>query len=465
MATVYKPKRDKGRKGRPWQIQFADHQGNKRTTKGFTDRGLSETKANQLEMLVGKIKLGMARQEDLEAMLGRKKSSSLKQHLAAFEKALGRKENTEKYNNLTMSRIHLVIEGCKFKMLADINTDAVEEFLADYRARKNIGSRTFNHYVQAVDGFGNWLAHPKRKHLDSNPFAGIDRRNPRTDVRHQRRALTISEVCLLIKTARDSSYKAETYDGEIRARIYEMAYLTGLRKGELASLTPRSFDLDSAQPTLTVEAVASKHRKRDVLPVHPDLVHRVRQWTADMAEDQSIFPKLAVKQTHRMIKRDLEEAGIAYSTEEGYADFHALRHTYITQLLNNGVTLVEARDLARHGDMTMTLGYSHVGLDDHARAISKLPGIGPPAEGKPSEEQPPEQHSALRIACDRSSADGQLSALPGTKRVAASDNEERRNPLKTKGSGVDLQPLAPDSTKGQKATPTGLEPATSRSTV
>ena len=56
-----------------------------------------------LEMLVGKIKLGLARQEDLEAMLGRKKGSSLENHLAAFAKALGRKENTENYNNQTMS--------------------------------------------------------------------------------------------------------------------------------------------------------------------------------------------------------------------------------------------------------------------------------------------------------------------------------------------------------------------------
>ncbi|MGL4422908.1 MAG: tyrosine-type recombinase/integrase, partial [Gemmataceae bacterium] len=65
-----------------------------------------------------------------------------------------------------------------------------------------------------------------------------------------------------------------------------------------------------------------------------------------------------------MLRGDLEAAGIAYATEgpDGpeYADFHALRHTYITNLRANGVDLRTAQDLARHSTPTLTARYSHV---------------------------------------------------------------------------------------------------------
>ena len=51
-----------------------------------------------------------------------------------------------------------------------------------------------------------------------------------------------------------------------------MTYLTGLRKGEIASLTPVSFDLEVDPATLTIEAQDTKHRRKDILPLHPDLV-------------------------------------------------------------------------------------------------------------------------------------------------------------------------------------------------
>src|SRR5271155_3997636 len=60
--------------------------------------------------------------------------------------------------------------------------------------------------------------------------------------------------------------------------------MTGLRAGELRSLTPDSFNLTSQSPTVTVEACYSKHRRKDVLPLHPDMVPRLRQWLAKGAE-------------------------------------------------------------------------------------------------------------------------------------------------------------------------------------
>ena len=75
-----------------------------------------------------------------------------------------------------------------------------------------------------------------------------------------------------------------------------------------------------------------------------------------------------------MVKKDLERIGIPYETHEGIADFHAAgRHSHITGLLRNGATLVEARQLARHADVRMTMKYTHIGLQDQADALAGLP--------------------------------------------------------------------------------------------
>ena len=100
----------------------------------------------------------------------------------------------------------------------------------------------------------------------------------------------------------------------------------------------------------------------------------VREWVRDLGPDELLFPRLERKKTWLMVKKDLERVGIPYETQEGIADFHAAgRHSYVTGLLRNGATLTEARELARHADVRMTMKYTHIGLEDQAEALAGLP--------------------------------------------------------------------------------------------
>ena len=67
-----------------------------------------------------------------------------------------------------------------------------------------------------------------------------------------------------------------------------------------------------------------------------------------------------------------------------FADFHSLRHLFITSLERAGVSPKMAQTLARHSDIRLTLGvYTHVELPDCSAAIESLPG--PPIGEKPLE--------------------------------------------------------------------------------
>ena len=85
------------------------------------------------------------------------------------------------------------------------------------------------------------------------------------------------------------------------------------------------------------------------------------------------------KHAAEMLRIDLDAAGIAYRDEEGrVADFHALRHSYITLLSRSGVSPKVAQELARHSDIRLTMQtYTHAGLYDLAAAVESLPPIMP----------------------------------------------------------------------------------------
>src|SRR5205823_914459 len=105
-----------------------------------------------------------------------------------------------------------------------------------------------------------------------NPFSSAPKANEKADPRRQRRAMTELELVKLLavarerplleaRTVRKGPRKGERYAdvrpevqarlqllGRERALIYKTLVLTGLRKGELASLTAAHLRLDEAVP-------------------------------------------------------------------------------------------------------------------------------------------------------------------------------------------------------------------------
>lgn len=412
MASIFK--RDK-KKNSVWWLQYLDQDGKRRTVKGFTDKSITEQLAARLEGAARMRQSGLidADQERYACA----KLTPIDILLAAFQESLT--DNTDKHLKLTLTRVRRIVSGCGFTCLGEIEAEKVRRWLSEYRKTEDLGHRTFNHYLQAMDAFCNWCVQSKR--LIANPLVGMDRLNTEVDVRHQRRALSPEEFVKLVDSARSSAELIQCYDGETRSRIYILSYMTGLRRLELASLTPRSFQLDVNPPTIVVEAACSKHRRKDVLPLHPDLVVLLRSWLPNITPDELLFPKLARRRTWLMVKKDLERVGIAYETPEGIADFHAAgRHTHITELLRNGASLPEARELARHSDVKMTMKYVHIGIEDQSQALKSLPT------------------SALQMRCISGGSD----RLSVSADVSLPTVIKRRNPCGGKGFDVDRRQLA-----------------------
>ena len=347
---------------------------------------------------------------------------------------------------------------CRFTRLSDLAREPLERWLVSQQ-KADMGARTRNTYRAAAVAFGNWCIETGR--LLSNPFAKVAKADEGADPRRQRRALTEDELRRLLDMARrrplldammirrgkskgeavaelrdETRRRLETLGWE-RALIYKTLVLTGLRKGELSSLTVGQLVLDGPMPCLVLHAADEKNREGSTIPLRADLADDLRQWLAEKAkvtqDDVSDAPAVAFDQKRqdqqsrhrsksggpggqtclrlpavarmsppdtllfnlpdklvRILDRDLVAAGIARRVQvepnkwridkrddRGRTiDIHALRHTFGTLLSKGGVSPRTAQAALRHSDINLTMNtYTDPKLLDVAGAMESLPTL------------------------------------------------------------------------------------------
>jgi integrase len=296
-------------------------------------------------------------------------------HLTDFERHLKSKGVSSEQVKLVASRSRRIIEGCNAPFVGDISASRVQAFLADLR-EKGKSVQTSNHYLRAIKQFTRWLVKDRR--ASDDPLAHVAMLNVSMDRRHDRRPFSEAELAGILQAA-NTGPVVRRVKGPDRAMLYAVAGYTGLRASELASLKPQSFDLNADPSTVTVQAAYSKHRREDVLPLHPSLVSLLRPWLASKPADQPVWPGnwAKGKKAGAMLKHDLKAAEIAYVDESGrYADFHALRHTFITNMVKSGISPKAAQSLARHSTIDLTMNvYTSLTVHDQASALASLPPI------------------------------------------------------------------------------------------
>ena len=96
----------------------------------------------------------------------------------------------------------------------------------------------------------------------------------------------------------ESGKPVESISGPNRAMMSVLSAWTGYRKGEIGSLTRNSFDLKADPPIVTVEAVSSKRRRKDVQVLHPSVVERLTVWLIgkDVPDVNYSSPSLPVRE-------------------------------------------------------------------------------------------------------------------------------------------------------------------------
>ncbi len=306
----------------------------------------------------------------------------LSEHLQDWRGALLAGGCTAEYADLKTNRARTIFERCGFRTFVDVSGSKIQLETAKLkrtvqkRIKKKlqtvelgpVSGQTKNYYLQACRQFTYWMVRDRR--AGENPLQYLKPQN-NIEQTYRRRALEPYEVMLLLE-ATEAAGPRFGMDGYQRALLYRLAIESGLRAGELRSLTVFSFDFQAN--TVNVRPEDTKNRKGATLPLRADTAERLKSFLAGKLPNTKTFCLPNPGNMSRMIRSDLVAAGIEPKNDRGIVDFHSLRHTFGTLLAAAGVHPKTAQTLMRHSDINLTMSrYTHTLIGQESRAVESLP--------------------------------------------------------------------------------------------
>lgn len=154
--------------------------------------------------------------------------------------------------------------------------------------------------------------------------------------------------------------------------MLELLFSTGLRVSELCSL-PRELDL--SRDEFSVRGKGEKVRVVFLSPPAKDAIKAYLAKRADM--DDALFVQIGTPRTGRatlrLTPRSVERIIKHYAIKAGISRTvtpHVIRHSFATDLLENGADLRSVQALLGHANITTTQVYTHV-TDKHLKEIHK----------------------------------------------------------------------------------------------
>lgn len=389
---TYTAKDGKARATASYYFDITDSAGRRRRVAGFRDRAATGELARAVERLASLQAAGAGPdratlrwletcppriRERLErlGLLDRRLAEGsrlIEELLDSWNESILASGPTEAHAQQTVGRVRRLFVRAQVTTWTDLTPEAIESALRAMRESGEIRNKTSSAYLAATKQFCRWMVETGR--ASCNPVAIVKPVNPRINVGRRRRVATVEELRTLLQ---NTACEPERYglSGPERALVYRIAVETGLRAGELKSLRVRDFALQVYPPIITASAAYTKAKREDTFHLRPTTAALLAEQLGGKHPTAQAFA--LPHRTAKMLYEDLEAAGIEVKdAQDRVLDFHALRHTFITNVAEVAPTVKVAQTLARHSTPLLTLGtYTHLRKDDEVRTLAALPDL------------------------------------------------------------------------------------------
>ena len=288
-----------------------------------------------------------------------------------------------------------VFKECGFKLWGDVNAGKVQAFLAVLRAR-GAGARTANCYLVAFKSFCAWMVRAGR--ASESPVHHLQRHNQRVDVRRRRRAMTNFELGALVNAAMAGGDEYGMPGAERAVLSISWRWKAGCAGRNCGPSRAGTLTLPENRQRSQSERRTANIGERTRCRSAPDMAARLKSFLKNCLDTASAFPHMpANRMGAKILQADLASARAAWieaahgaerqeraesdaltrvDRSGQVADFHGLRHSFITNLARAGVHPKTAQDLARHSDVNLTLSrYTHTVIADRSEALAGLPDL------------------------------------------------------------------------------------------
>ncbi len=281
--------------------------------------------------------------------------------------------------------------------LAALSTEDVQKMVSDM-VEKGKGYSTIKKAYDAVNASLKWGLSVQPPKVRYNVVQGVRLPNKKTFKASTIKFYTEEEAKLIAKTALQKYPKGAPWYPLGEAVIVLLN--TGLRLAEATALQwERDVDLENKRITVHNTVVTVRNREGD--PAHKYIVKEQDSTKTDSGQDRVIplnddalaaFKSLkektgnspyvfATKDGKRKSARDIDKIVRRVEVRAGLPEDkiygpHALRHTFATLLLSNGVDIKTVSELLGHADVNITYNtYIHVIKEQKAKAVASLPNL------------------------------------------------------------------------------------------
>lgn len=376
-----------------WRGSFTDEHGKRqRKSTKTSDKAAAQRIAKKWEADAQLRVEGVV--DSIDESLARHAAVPIADHVVAYIKFRATKGGTEKHRERTRKHIDEFITVGEWESIRDICADDVADHV-DTMKGKNSAARTIEGRLQSIKGFTRWCAKTHRLKLD--PLSMVQKPDPKSDRRHERRMLLPDEWPWLESAVRDSEGIRNGMDGAERALLYSLAIQTGLRAGELGQLTRGKMVLTAKTLHVLCKAAGTKNRKPAKQYVDAALAAGLKRFVAAKHPKAPVFSIVSLEELSDTVEKDLALArsrwqktlsGDARIESEG-SDFlaltnheneklvfHSMRHTCGAWLALAGEHPKVVQTVMRHATIGLTMDtYGHLFPGQTEEAPAKIAAV------------------------------------------------------------------------------------------
>ena len=234
--------------------------------------------------------------------------------------------------------------------LENINEDIINKYLQEL-SKNGLNSRSIRRHITTIKEFHKYLV--KYKKINKNVTINIE------SIKISKKLPTIishDEMDEILDVKLDNSFHYRD------KAMLELMYGSGLRVSELVNLT--IYNIDFQNKLIIIEGKGNKER---IVPMSNysyealnDYLNIRNTLTKNGKNEEKLFLNNHGEGITRhgfnyILKNILKEKNINKNITP-----HSLRHTFATDMLNNGADLRTIQELLGHTDLTTTRIYTHV---------------------------------------------------------------------------------------------------------
>jgi len=269
-----------------------------------------------------------------------------------------KKTFSKKYLSSVELSFRKLIESVGNLQLAEITVRDSQRFLTETHQRAKRGAELYYRTLKAA--FNRAI---EWGYISSNPF--LKCRLPR-----------VYKSYPVFLTKKEFNLIPDSTDNQLYRDIFSLGFYSGMRLGEMVNMRWSWVDFEGGFITVLGDqhfiSKGKKDRKIPMSAIVREIFERRLANSSNYNSQDYIFMRIpGIKLTEDYVSRKFKKA-VKKANLSNKIHFHTLRHSFASNLVQNGVDLYVVKELLGHEDIRTTQVYSHLQTDNLFKAVKLL---------------------------------------------------------------------------------------------